>query len=337
MEQSNARNPLVLVTGATGFVGRHLCQILLTRGYAVRGTYRNKLRCGAFPQIQWVELNDIGPDTDWMNALESVDYVVHLAALAHQIGQRGKERTEDLRRINAEGTRRLVETIAGCEYIRRFVFLSSIGVVGSSSVSQITDVTPCNPDTNYGMTKILAEQYIQDILKASVTDWCIIRSPLVYGPGNPGNMERLFKLIRMRFPLPFGSISNRRSFIFVGNLIDLIEKCLGYPKASRKIFLASDGEDMSTPELVRRLAQSLGYSVNFFPMPIRVLKLLGWLGDCVELLTGRSLGIDSYSVNRLITSLFVDMSSTQSVLNWHPPYSVDTALHLTFISEASRS
>jgi len=322
------QHPLVLVTGATGFIGRHLCKHLLAKGYIVRGTYRNNLPGSLPTQIEWVKIGDIGPDTDWTDALSSVDYVVHLAALAHQPGQEGKRRARDFVRVNSEGTRRLVEMVATCRDVRRFVFLSSIGAMRSFSASRITITDPCVPDTDYGRSKLVAEQHIQNILQTNHTDWCIIRSTLVYGPGNPGNMSRLLKLIQARVPLPFGSIKNLRSFIFVGNLVDLIERCLVHPQASRRVFLASDGEDVSTPDLIRRIAQISGQSATILPFPTSILKLLGYIGDLLERFTGRSIGIDSYSIERLTRSLVIDPSSL-GVINWHPPYSMDAGLRLT--------
>lgn len=320
--------PLVLVTGTSGFIGRHLCRHLLEKGYRVRGTYRGCLANSSLSAVEWICTGDIGPDTDWTNALISVDYVVHLAALAHQIGRRSEGRVEDFMRVNADGTRRLVEQMVAHPYIRRFLFLSSLGVMRAFSDSPITMSTPCIPDTDYGMSKLVAEQHIQNVLGSTSIEWCIIRCPLVYGPGNPGNMERLFKLIRKRVPLPFGSIRNLRSFIFVGNLVDLIEKCLTHPRASSQVFLASDRDDLSTPDLIRRIARHSGWSVILFPFPIPVLKSIGYMGDLIERFTNRSIGIDNYSIERLTRSLYVDVSSLD-VIGWYPPYSVDEGLYLT--------
>lgn len=322
---------LVLVTGATGFIGRHLCHHLLERGYKVRGTYRDRLAKDLPSAVEWLRIGDIGPNTDWAEALASVDYVVHLAALAHQIGRKGQGRVEDFMRINAEGTRRLVEQMTEYPCIRRFVFLSSLGATRTFSEAPITIGTSCTPDTDYGMSKLIAEQHIQDVLGTAHLEWCIIRSPLVYGPGNPGNMDRLFKLLQTRLPLPFGSIKNLRSFIFVGNLVDLIEKCLTHPKANRQVFLASDRQDLSTPELIRRMAYLSGQNAILLPCPILALKLIGYIGDQIERLTNRSIGIDSYSIERLTKSLFADTSSLD-IIGWHPPYSVDTGLRLTLAS-----
>lgn len=324
------KQPRVLVTGATGFVGHHLCELLMTRGYQVRGTFRTQYSGASLPKnIDWIRIDTIGPDTEWSKALDSVDYVVHLAALAHQIGPKGEGRAEEFVRVNALGTQSLARAVAASPTVRRLVFVSSIGAVRSVSSSQITATSICEPDTDYGRSKLLAEQYVRDALESGDPDWCIIRPVLVYGPGNPGNMDRLLRLIQTRIPLPLDAIKNRRSFIYIGNLVNLLVECLEHPEASGQVFLANDGKDMSTPDLVRRIAQVSGQKVVLFPLPIAGLRLLGRFGDWVQHFTGRSMGLDTYSVDRLIGSLWVDSSPLGDLLDWNPPFSVDSGLRYT--------
>lgn len=320
---------LVLVTGATGFIGSHLCPFLLKQGYHVRGTFRQEPTDNLAPEIEWIKIGDIGPGTDWSRALDGVRYVIHLAALAHQIGLRGHGQRDEFMRVNADGTRRLAESISAAPTVARLVVVSSIGAVKSFSSEVLTAATPCEPDTDYGFSKRAAELAVEEVLQKTRADWCIIRPTLVYGPGNPGNMARLLKLIKRGVPLPFAAIANQRSFTFVGNLLDVIERCLSHPGASRSIFMVSDGEDLSTPELMRRLARYADKSLLMFPMPKTFLSGLGKVGDLLSSLVKRPIGLDSYSIDRLVGSLSVDISSLRQAIGWQAPFTVDEGLAQT--------
>ena len=297
----------------------------------VRGTLRRKLPFSEVPgEVEWIDIGEIGPDTEWSIALERVNCVIHLAGLAHQIGKLGKKQSDDFMRVNAEGTRRLAKAISSSSSVTRLVYLSSVGAVKSVSEMVITDQTPCEPDAGYGQSKRAAERGVEEFLRESRADWCIIRAPLVYGPGNPGNMARLLKIMSTAVPLPFTAIRNRRSFVFVGNLVDVLERCAFHPGASRRVFFISDGEIVSTPELVRRLSKHAGKPTRVFPLPIGILKGLGIVGDVASRLLGRSVGLDSYSIDRLIGSLVVDISSLQQAIGWQPPFTMDQGLAYTF-------
>ncbi len=324
------RTPKILVTGATGFVGRHLCHHFIELGYDVRGTYRRPSPAlDELADVEWTRIADIGPDTEWMEALAGVQYVVHLAALAHQVGKKGMGRLDEFMRVNAAGTRRLAEQSQEAGTVRRIVYMSSIGAVRSLSDQRITAATPCQPDTDYGKSKLAGELAIQETLRDK-PDWCVLRPTLVYGPGNPGNMARLLKLVQTGLPLPLASIDNRRSFIFVGNLVDAITTMLMHPSASRKTFLVSDGQDVSTPGLIRILADQAGLRVRLVPLPVGVLRLIGKAGDGLESLLGLSTGLDTYSVERLIGSLTVDSTAIMHEIGWSPPYTLRQGLELTF-------
>jgi nucleoside-diphosphate-sugar epimerase len=323
----------ILVTGATGFVGRHLCSLLARHGYTVYGTLRQAEPPADFPaHITWVRVGDIGPNTDWSVALNGMDYVIHLAALAHQMDIQGKGKIEEYMRVNAAGTRCLVQAISTTPTVRRLIYVSSVSAVKSLSNQAISEGAPCEPDTDYGRSKRAAEQSIEEILQDSRTDWCIIRPPLVYGPGNPGNMARLLKLINAGIPLPLAAINSQRSFVFIGNMIDALERCLWHPGASRRTFLISDGEDISTPELMRRLAQYTGKRLYLFPVPIELLDGLGHIGDLIGHFTGRSIGLDSYSIKRLTGSLTVDSKLLRKAIEWYPPFTMDQGLATTLIT-----
>lgn len=315
----------VLITGASGFVGKALTSALVTNGYLVRGTYRNA-KIESMPGSEWVHTEDLA-SAPFGELLRDCDYVVHLAALAHQVGR--EVPAADFDRVNHQATAEIARAVAASTSVRRLIFVSSIGAVCSFSDSPVTSETECRPDSDYGQSKRNAELAVRKILAATPQDYCIIRPSLVYGPGNPGNMLRLMRLTRSPLPLPLGAIRNRRSFLFVGNLADLIEKALTSPGASRQTFNAADNDILSTPDLIRELAGLSGSRARLWPAPIWSLRLLGRAGDLLSKLSKRSLGIDTYSVDRLLGSLEIDNSHVRRTLRWEPPFTTRQGLSLT--------
>ncbi len=319
----------VLVTGASGFIGQHLCRRLLAEGYHVRGVSRRS--DPAMPQltgVEWVTIRDIGPTTDWTDALQGIHYIVHLAALTHQIGKRGEGRAAEFMTVNAAGTRRLAEQSRQSPGLRRFVYVSSINAVTSAADQRVTEDTPPQPDTPYGQSKLAGELALHETLQDR-PDWCILRPVLVYGPGNSGNMARLLKLVATGLPLPLAHIHNCRSFIFVDNLVDAILNVLIHPVASRKTFLVSDGQDVSTPELIRMLARQSSLPVRLVPVPVSILKLIGTIGDGLERFLSLYTGLDIYSVEKLVGSLAVDSTAITRDTGWRPPYTLVEGLECT--------
>jgi nucleoside-diphosphate-sugar epimerase len=189
--------------------------------------------------------------------------------------------------------------------------------------------TEPKPDSEYGRSKRKAELAIEKILADTRQDWSVVRPTLVYGPGNPGNMLRLMRLTRSPIPLPFGAIRNRRTFLYVENLVHLIKQVLSEPGASRQVFNVGDAEVLSTPELVRMLAGLSGRSIRLLPVPVWILRTMAKGGDVATGLLGRSVGLDSYSVERLASSLEVDISLARTRLNWKPPFSTEEGLRRT--------
>jgi len=312
--------PKVLVTGATGFIGCHLCAELSVSGFSVRAIYR-----GVAPEkggVEWYRVPGVGPETDWAGALEGVEVVVHLAAVAHRIGISDEQLRDAYLEVNVEGTRYLAREIARHSSVRRLVFISSIGARISAEMER--------HESEYGRSKWLAEQAVAEEMRHAPADWCVLRPCLVYGAGNPGNMARLIRLLNSGLPLPLGAIRNARSLLYVGNLTSAIRCCLGHPAAAHEIFDVSDGQALSTPELVRQLAAALGRPSRLINVPVVMLNRLGRLGDWIKSVTGKSVALDSSSISKLCNSLTVDHAKLHELTGWVPPYSVDQGLELSF-------
>lgn len=305
---------MILVTGPNGFVGEQLCCELISRGREVLGAQFHK---ASLPQgCCSVMIGNIGPETDWSKVLCGVDTVVHLAARVHVMKDTVVDPMAEFRKVNVEGTRRLAESSAEAK-VKRFVFLSSIKVNGEMTDDiggpfKETDVPA--PEDAYGISKWEAEQVLRIIEQETGMEVVIIRSPLVYGPGVKANFLNLLKLIERGIPLPFGSIHNQRSLVGLTNLVDAVCLCIDHPKAAGEIFLVSDGDDVSTPELVRRIALALGKPARLLPISNWILKL-----------AGKATGT-SDQINRLCGSLQADSSKIQKILGWLPPRSMNKEL-----------
>jgi UDP-N-acetyl-alpha-D-quinovosamine dehydrogenase len=303
----------VLVTGAGGFVGSALCARLAERGYLVRATTRSAAQGSRPLSVHGIVIGDIGPQTDWTSAVEGADAVVHLAARVHMLRDTATHPLAEYHRVNVDGTRSLA-LAASRAGVRRFIFLSSAKVHGERSVRPFQSDDRPAPADAYAVSKLAAEMELQQTLAGSATQWTIVRAPLVYGPGVRANFLRLMSAVMRGVPLPLGAIENRRSLIYLGNLVDALQACIERPRAEGRTFLVSDGEDLSTPELVRRLGTALGRPARLLPVPVALLRIAGFL-------TGKSAAL-----NRLVDSLQVDSAAIRNALNWAPPYSVDQGL-----------
>lgn len=324
----------VLVTGAAGFVGRHLIAALIKDGWLVKGTGRGERPSGeGWNPVEWVPC-DLAETRNFSHLLSGVDAVIHLSALAHQIGT---ERTSaDYLTANTEVTKRLAAAASRAPNVRRFLFVSTVGAICSASDEVISEKSPCQPDTPYGQSKLRAEEALAEELNGSAADWCVIRPTLVYGPGNPGNMERLIKLIKLPLPLPFGAIRNRRSFVYVGNLVDAIQTCLTKPEASRKTFVVADREVLSTGELIRELAKACGRSVRLVSVPLGLLRVGVKLAEIPQRITGRSFGLDLKTLEKLSDSLEVSTAKIEEEVGWQPPFTAREGLRRTFEPKGER-
>jgi len=302
----------VLVTGATGFVGRTLVPLLLARGHAVRAAVRRP--DAAVPGAETVAVGDIGPDTGWAEALDGVDAVVHLAARVHVMQDTAADPLAAFRAVNTAGTRRLAEA-AAARGVRRFVYLSSIkAVTDESRPEPIADSTPPDPHSPYGVSKREAELALAGIAGLEPV---ILRPPLVYGPGVAGNLRTLLRLCARRVPLPLASVRNRRSLIHVDNLADAIALCLVHPAAPGRAFVLSDGAALSTADLIRAFSAGLGVAPRLFPCPPALLKLGATL-------TGRMAAYD-----RVAGSLELDDRGIRETLGWLPPCPPASGLRAT--------
>lgn len=304
---------MVLVTGATGFVGTALCKQLRARGIAVTGAVRKDAQTGQ------VGIGDLGGDTDWRAALAGCDAVVHLAARVHVMSDTDADPLRAYREVNVEATLNLARqaVLAG---VRRFVFVSSVKVNGEATKRApfaADDVpAPCDP---YGQSKLEAERALQQLARETGLEVVIVRPPLVYGPGVKANFLNLMRLVKFGVPLPFGAIRNRRSMVALDNLVDLLIVCIRHPAAAGGTFMVSDGHDLSSGELVRMIANAVGKRFPLFPVPPALLAA-----------GARMLG-KAHVAERLLGSLQVDIDVTQARLEWTPVIGPQAAIDQTVL------
>lgn len=305
----------VLVTGATGFVGSALCETLLQSGYTVRVALRSD-RAVAPAVAEKAVVGLIDATTDWDAALQGVDSVLHLAARAHVL-QDSPAQEALYFDTNERGTQCLAQAAKRLG-VRRLVYLSSVKVNGEGAVDRAYSSQDIpSPQDAYGMSKWLGEQALVETARGTDMEAVIVRSPLVYGPGVRANFLRLLRWIDKGRPLPLGAVNNRRSLVYVRNLCDLLVRLLTHPAAAGRTWMVSDGEDLSTPQLLRCIAAAMNRRVRLLPVPVSLLRVCG-----------RVLGRGA-EVERLCGSLTVDSAQTRRELQWSPTVSVTEALALT--------
>ncbi len=321
------KNRNILITGSTGFIGNHLIPVLSQKAWCVTAAVRSASYQVLTP-ITAITVGNIDGNTNWEYCLEGIDSVIHLAARAHILEDNVANPEAEFFKVNTEGTANLVQQSVQAG-VKHFVLLSSVGAMTTLSNQPLDESYPCHPDTPYGRSKLTAEQALISLASQSEMSWTILRPTLVYGQGNPGNMERLIKLVKKGWVLPFGQVNNRRSFVYVGNLVNAIITCLTHPSAKNQTFLISDGEDLSTPDLIRKIAYYLDCPCNLLPVPPSLLRIAGHLGDVGEKLLGRSLPINVSAIERFLGSLVVNSNYIRNTLNWKPPFTVEEGLKLT--------
>lgn len=307
----------MLVTGASGFVGRTLCAELVRRGYSVRAALRTPENFD-IAGCETVRISGIDSHTDWNHALQGVTTVIHLAARVHVMRDDASDPLEEFRRVNVAGTEHLACS-AAANGVRRFVYVSSIKVNGeeTSGEKMFTEMDVPSPQDPYGVSKWEAEQALHRVSQKTGLEVAVMRPPLVYGPGVKGNFAQMLKVLSKDIPLPLASIDNLRSLVYVGNLADALILCAVHPAAAGQTYLVSDGEDVSTSELLQQLGAASGHPARLFPCPSALLKLSGmFLGK-------------SSQVARILGSLRVESSKIRNELNWNPPYSLRDGLQIT--------
>lgn len=306
--------PTILVTGASGFIGRAFCAKMLANGWQVRGIVRS---AAPLPEgVLGIPLSSIDATTDWTAALAGVDTVAHFAARVHVMNESASDPSAAFRETNVRGTQRLAEA-ASAAGVRRIIFMSTIGVHGNATHgSPLTENSPLQPHNAYSQSKLEAEKVLRDLAASRGLESTVIRAPLVYGPENPGNFLRLLRLVDLGWPLPLASVNNRRSFVYLGNIVDALALCASHQKAVGT-YLVSDGDDLSTPQLLVKLSIFLGKRPRLFPFPPNILRL-----------AGRCTGTRD-SIEKMVDSLAIDSRKIRRELGWDAPFSNDTGLQAT--------
>lgn len=341
-----------LVTGANGFIGRVLCERLLTGGWKVRGAVRSQGSGTDLPAgIETVAIRSIGSDTEWGGALGDIDTIVHLAARVHVMDDAAFDPLAAYREVNVEGTKCLAIAAANAG-VKRFVYISSVKVNGESTGDKSrnqgsgvrgqekTEVRSRKsevrgqegelkeafsekdvpaPQDPYAVSKWEAEQILNAIAVNRGLEVVTLRPPLVYGPGVKANFLCLVKLAQLGVPLPFGSVNNRRSLIYIGNLVDAMVACMTHPNAANKTYLVSDGEDVSTPDLIRRISAASNRRALMLPAPVWMMRMAGRIAG------------SSDKLDRLLGSLTVDISKIRRDLHWHPPFTMEEGIRETVL------
>lgn len=303
----------ILLTGATGFVGSRLADLLLHRtSHQLTSAVRRQgtVVCG-----QEVVVDSLNADTDWSKAVLNQEVVIHAAARAHVMSDQSSDPIEEYRKVNVEGTLNLARQSVEAG-VQRFVYISSIKVNGEQTApgKPFTERDAPAPSDPYGVSKMEAEEGLMELARNTELEVVIVRPPLVYGPGAKGNFASMLNLVTRQLPLPLGSVNNKRSLVALDNLVDLIITCVEHPAAANQVFLVSDGQDVSTTELFRAVARAMGKSSRLLPIPASVLVI----GAAV-------LGKKAVA-QRLLGSLQVDISKARGLLDWEPPLSLEEGL-----------
>jgi len=311
----------ILITGANGFVGSYLAK-KLSNLPAVKLTLAARV-ASTTQLVKTFKVNQIDSTTEWSEALVGCQSVVHTAARAHVMKDEVADPLTEYRRVNVDGTLNLARQAAEAG-VRRFIFISSIKVNGEQTLigKPFTAEDIPAPEDAYGISKYEAEQGLLQIAADSGLEVVIIRPPLVYGPGVKGNFSSMMQVVKKGFPLPLGAINNMRSLVALDNLVDLIITCINHPAAANQVFLAGDGEDLSTTELLRGVAKAAGVPSRLLPVPASVLMFMASLLGKKEM------------AQRLLGTLQVDISKARDLLDWTPLLTVEKGLRRCFVRNA---
>jgi nucleoside-diphosphate-sugar epimerase len=307
----------VLITGATGFVGSAVIKRLLRENIRLIAAVLEGEDAGHLPtSVERIIVQPLSENSDYAVTLKGVDIVIHLAARVHIMQDTAIDPLQEFRRVNLFGTERLALQAVKAG-VTRLVFISTVKVLGEETLAPYREDAPLAPLDPYGVSKAEAETALWRIAGETGLEVVVVRPPLVYGPHVKANFLRLLETVQRGVPLPLQSIHNQRSFIYLGNLADALACCAIHPNAAGQTYLVSDGEDISTPDLIQRVATALGKSARLFPFPPGLLRL-----------AGRLLG-KSAAVERLVGSLQVDSSKMRRELGWTPPFTMEQGLQET--------
>jgi len=313
----------VLITGVTGFVGKELCAELLSQGHEILVAVRTKVV--AIKNVEMTMVGEINRGTDWSTALRDVDVVIHLAARVHVMHDTVVDPLAEFRKVNVDGTLNLAHQAAKAG-VKRFIFISSIKVNGEHTEADkpFKESDVANPQDAYGVSKFEAEQGLLQIAQQTGSDVVIIRPPLVYGAGVKANFASMMRAVKRGIPLPLGAIHNKRSFVYVGNLVSLITRCVDHPAAVSQVFLVSDGHDLSTTELLSACAVALDVKSRLLPVPQKLIELSAVLVGKKDI------------AQRLCGNLQVDITKARTLLGWEPSVSVADGLKATALGLDSK-
>jgi len=317
----------ILITGASGFIGQSLIKSLSKLNKPICGTVRSNSSFFSNIKTQYVTVEDINLKTNWKEMLVNVDCVIHCAGKVHNMKKKIEPNEQKTyHSVNIDGTKQLAKQAAEAK-VRLLIFLSSIKVNEENTINYhsdkplydhkkiiLTHKDLANPKDHYAISKLEAEKALWKISSRTGLGVVVVRLPLVYGYGVKGNLAKLIKLVRSGIPLPLSTVKNQRSMIGIDNLIDFLIRCIDHPESIGKTFLVSDDKDLSTPDLIRLIASSMGKKANLFPVPISLLKFLGSIFNKRE------------EINRLVGSLMIDNSYAKEVLNWQPPLNVEEGI-----------
>ena len=308
----------VCVTGGTGFVGKPLVPAIARLGHEVLAIVRSQSGLATTANVKLLAITDLSVENNWVSVLKDADVVVHLAARVHVMNDSASDPLSEFRKVNVEGTLNLARQAAQAG-VKRFIFVSSIKVNGELTPANkpfTASDKPC-PQDAYGISKYEAEQGLLKLAEETEMEVVIIRPPLVYGEGVKANFASMMYAVKRGIPLPLGAIHNKRSFVYIGNLVSLIVRCIDHHAAANQVFLVSDGEDLSTTELLRACAKALGVKARLLSIPQRLLEVIA------TILGKRDVA------QRLCGNLQVDITKTHTMLGWVPPVSVVDGLKAT--------
>jgi len=310
-----------LLTGSSGFIGQATLRRLLSEGFRVRAIARNvdnlsSLDALPSKSLDLIRIGDIAGMRDWSSVIGGVKQVIHMAAHVHVTSPKEKDRNRHFD-VNRDATLKLARAAANAG-VRRFVFLSTVKVHGEYTVEHsFSEESPFCPADAYASSKAEAEIELRKLSQETGIEVVFVRPPLVYGPQVKANFLALLNLIRRGIPMPFAAINNRRSMVYLGNLVDAVVTCITHPKAANKAFLVSDGYDISTPDLIRAIAEEMGARPKLWHIP-----------NCLLVCMSSILGKDD-TLQRLTSSLQVDSTRIREVLDWRPPFTFEDGIRQT--------